>query len=81
MFFLLPNAKQAQCAFAHCLFMYGDVTFFTNFEYDLIWIFYEFSRIFPNFFPRVIALTTDYRVHVHPFSLFLTPPPPFAFAT
>lgn len=33
-FFLLPNAKQVQYTFAHCLFMYRDVTFLA--EYDLI---------------------------------------------
>jgi len=69
MFFLLPK-QAAMCAlFAHCLFMYRKGSGFLT-EYDLIWI---FLRIFSIFFSRVIALTTDYRIHVHPSSLHLVP--------
>jgi len=68
-FFLLPK-QTAMCAlFAHCLFMYRNVRFLT--EYDLIWIFFnEYFR----YFSRVVAITTDYRIHVHPSSLHLVPP-------
>lgn len=69
--FLLPNAKQAQRVFAHCLFMYRNVTFLA--EYDLIWNFCEYFRNSSRAWLR-----PDYpRASLSP----LSPPPPFAFAT
>lgn len=79
MFFLLQNGTRIR---TRCLFMYGNSSRFLA-GCNSMWI---FLRSFPKFFPHVVALTTDYHIHVNPFfslshSPSLLPPLSFAFAT